>query len=196
MSKSGLLIATISVSLVLLALIAVSGCTGSSSGSATVPLTPAPALPESSSPAVTSGSTQAEYANITTFLGPRGDASNPSEGIDTIQLYVDLTSGPGSIDLTKTELVLSTNRTTPVIYRLGTTDAIGTFTANDPPDNGGRPQTVIRPNEGVNIRFRVHPIPAGSEGNITFRPVGGACTSANCEIGFITPSVIQKINLL
>ncbi len=193
MSKSGLLITTISVSLVLLAMIAISGCTGPSSGSATVPVTPAPSLTVSS---VTSGSWQADYANITTFLGPRGDASNPSEGIDTLQLYVDLSSETGAIDLTKMELVLSTNRTMPVIYRLGTSDAIGTFTANDPPDNGGRPSTVIRPNEGVNIRFRVHPIPANSEGTITLRPAGGACTTANCEIGFVTPSVIEKINLL
>jgi hypothetical protein len=90
------------------------------------------------------------------------------------------------------ELVLSTNRTTPVIYRLGTSDAIGTFTANEPSDNGGKPAISINPGGGVNIKFKVNPIQANTEGKITLRPLGGVCTSANWEIGFVTPLTINK----
>jgi hypothetical protein len=147
-----------------------------------------------SSSNVSCNSTQSDYANITTFWGPTGDASNPSEGIDTMLLYVDLLPETGTIDLTKMELVLSTNRTTPVIYRLGTSDAIGTFTANEPIDNGGKPAISINTGGGVNIKFKVNPIPANTEGKITLRPLDGACTTANWEIGFMTPSTIQKIN--
>lgn len=199
MAKSAICIATICVTLALLVMITVAGCSTASSGStATGSGTNSPVVTGSSAPVATSGSTlqvlcsEKKEMEVGTSIG---DASDPSAGIDTIMLSV---RSPGADrDLTKAELVFSAAGAAPVTYVYGSGDSIGTFKATDKFESN----TVVTSTGNLmvgqadaGVTFKVKPLPANTPFTIIMRPVG--TTGTICSADLMTPTPIVKRNML
>jgi hypothetical protein len=180
MSRTTVYLMTMCVCFVLLTLIAISGCTSSSSSgaAATNTVTPSPLATAASSPVASSGSSQTAFCSDHVDVAITGNkyatASNPSEGIDSIQVLITTFDS----DLPDYELVFSTPTTNPVILTKGTTESISTFTST-PFQKGG-----------ATVKFKVKPVPASTKMTITVRPTG--TTATTCSFTYDTPATITK----
>ena len=191
MSTSALFIKTLCVSLILVSLVMILGCTTTPSGSnGKIPGTSSPSttvFPLSPVPAPISNSGQSS-ANIQLRGNVYGLSSNPHAGIDTITFSIGLTQQAPAVDLTRLEIVFSTPGTDPVILTRGTTDSTSTFTTTE----GNYAVTSMSPGNEVEINFRVKEVPAGTTVNIVVRPSVGPAL----PISRTVPAMILSMNVL
>jgi archaellin len=190
MSTSTLFIKTFCVSLVLVLLVIISGCTTAPSGSnGTIPATSLPLTTVSLSPlpAPTSNPGQSA-ADIQLRGNVYGLSSNPQVGIDTIYFSIGLPSQASAIDLTRMEIVFFTPGTALVILTHGTRDSTSTFTTTQ----GNYAVTSLSPSDEVEITFRVKGVPAGTKVQIEVKPPAGAVL----PISRTVPAMISSLNVL
>jgi archaellin len=188
MSASTLFIKTFCISLVLVSLVMILGCTTTPSGSnGTIPVTSLPSTIVSPVPASTSNPEQS-VANIQLKGNIYGLSSNPQLGIDTITFPIGLTPQTRTVDLTRLEIVFSTPGTAPVILTQGTRDSTSTFTTTV----GNYAVTSLRPGDEVEIAFRVKGVPAGTNVNIEVRPPVGT----GLPLSRTVPRMISSMNIL
>jgi len=194
MSTSTLFIKTFCVSLVLVSLVIIVGCTTTPSGSiGTIPETSLPSTmvsPLSSvSPApVLTANPEHSAANITLTGNVYGLSTYPVTGIDTITFSIGLAPQSSAVDLTRLEIVFSTPVAAPVILTQGTRESTSTFTTT----MGNYAVTSISPGDEVEITFRVTGVPAGTNVNIEVRPPVGAAL----PISRTVPAVISSMIVL
>lgn len=179
MSRKMLFINTMCVSLVVVSLVMISGCTTTPSG-------PGGTIPVTSSPSTTVSALSS--ATIEVRGNIYGLSSNPHTGIDTITFPI----GPGTkdqtVDLTRMKIVFSTPDTAPVILIWGTRDLNNTFTTTI----GNNVVTSMSPGEEVEITFRVKAVPGGTHVNVELRPSVGAVLPLSGTV----PEVISSLNVL
>jgi archaellin len=190
MSTSKLFIKTFCVSLALVVLVIISGCTTAPSGSnGTIPVTtlPLPTVSPSPVPAPTSNPVPSG-ADIQLRSNIYGLSSNPQIGLDTIYFSIGLTSQASAVDLTRMEVVFSTPGTAPVILTRGTKDSTGTFTTT----RGNYAVTSLSPSDEVEITFRVTGVPAGTKVQIVVKPPAGAVL----PISGTVPAMLSSMNIL
>ena len=188
MSPSRLFIKTFSVSLALVVLVLISGCTTAPSGSdGTIPVTSQPltTVSQSTVPSPTSGATGADIQLRSNIYGY---SSNPQVGIDTIYFSIGLTSQAPSVDLTRTEVVFSAPGAAPIVLTHGTKDSTTTFRTTQ----GNNAVTSLSPRDEVEIRFRVTGVPAGSKVQIEVKPPAGAVL----PISRTVPAMLSAVNIL
>ena len=188
MFPSTLFIKTFCVSLALVVLVLISGCTTAPSGSdGTIPVTSQPLTTVSQSPvpAPTSGSSGAD---IQLRSNVYGFSSNPQVGLDTIYFSIGLTSQAPSVDLTRMEVVFSAPGTAPIILTHGTKDSTTTFSTT----RGNNAVTSLSPSDEVEITFRVTGVPAGSKVQIEVKPPAGAVL----PISRTVPATLSAVNIL
>ena len=190
MSRSTLFITTFCLSLVLVSLVMIAGCTTTPSGpGGTIPATSSPATTMTSVPVSTSNPDQSAAANIQLKGNIYGLSSNPLAGIDTIRFTI----GTGSsqtppIDLTRMEIVFSTPGTAPVTLTQGTSSSLRTFSTT----MGGNHVTSLGPGDEVEIDFRVNVVPGGTKVNIELRPSVGPVLPLTRTV----PAVISSTTVL
>ena len=190
MPASTLFIKTFSVSLALVVLVIISGCTTAPPASnVTIPVTtlPSPVVTLSPVPAPTSEPVPSS-ADIQLRSNVYGLASNPQIGLDTLYFSIGLTSQASAIDLTKMEIVFSAPGTAPVILTHGTKDSTSTFTTTQ----GKNAVTSLSPRDEVEITFRVKGIPAGTKVQIDVKPPAGA----DLPISRTVPAMLLSVNIL
>jgi archaellin len=164
MSGSMLFIKTVCISLVLVSLIIVSGCT-------TTPSVPAGTPPTTSSPVVPTLISNSEQSPSIKLIGNvYGLSSYPMTGIDTIIFTIGTTPHARAVDLTRMEIIFSTPDTGPVTLTRGTTDTTSTFTTT----TGNFPVTSLNPGDQVDIRFRVKAVDGGTKVLIELKPSDSA----------------------
>lgn len=194
MSTSRVFIKTFCVSLVVVSLVMIAGCTSTPSGS--IGTTPETSLPSttvsplssvSPVPAQTSDPVQS-VVKLKLTGNVYGSSTYPVTGIDTITFTIGLDPQSPVVDLTRLEVVFSTPGTTPVILTRDTRESTGTFTTT----MGNYAVTSIRPGDEVEITFRVTGVPAGTEVNIEVRPPAGAALTISRTV----PAVISAMNVL
>ncbi len=188
MSASTLFIKTFCLSLVLVSLVMIVGCTTTPSGSdGTLPVTSLPSATISPVPVPLSNPEQSA-AKIQLEGNIYGLSSNPQLGIDTITFSISPAPQVQSVDLTRLEIVFSTPATAPVILTRGTRDSTSTFTTT----MGNYPITSLRSGDEVEIAFRVRGVPPGTKVNIELRPSAGAVLSISRTV----PAMISSMNVL
>jgi hypothetical protein len=185
MSRPAILITSLCISLVLVSLLMIAGCTTTPSGpGGTTPVTTLPATTASLVPTVSP-----EQSSFFQLKGNvYGLSSNPLTGIDTIMLTIGSTSQAPVIDLTRMEIVFSTPGTAPVTLTQSTSDTLRTFTTTI----GNNPVNSLRPGDQVEIDFRVKVVPGGTKVNIELRPPVGAAL----PVSRIVPEVISSTTVL
>ena len=190
MSTSTLFIKTFCVSLVLVLLVIISGCTTAPSGSnGTIPPTSLPLTTVSLSPVPAPTSNPGQSAADIQLRGNvYGLSSNPQVGIDTIYFSIGLPSQASAIDLTRMEIVFFTPGTALVILTHGTRDSTSTFTTTQ----GNYAVTSLSPSDEVEITFRVKGVPAGTKVQIEVKPPAGAVL----PISRTVPAMISSLNVL
>lgn len=190
MSTSTLFIKTFCVSLVLVLLVIISGCTTAPSGSnGTIPPTSLPLTTVSLSPVPAPTSNPGQSASDIQLRGNvYGLSSNPQVGIDTIYFSIGLPSQASAIDLTRMEIVFFTPGTALVILTHGTRDSTSTFTTTQ----GNYAVTSLSPSDEVEITFRVKGVPAGTKVQIEVKPPAGAVL----PISRTVPAMISSLNVL
>jgi archaellin len=185
MSRPAILITSLCISLVLVSLLMIAGCTTTPSGpGGTTPVTTLPATTASLVPTVSPE--QSSYFQLKGNV--YGLSSNPLTGIDTIMLTIGSTSQAPVIDLTRMEIVFSTPGTAPVTLTQSTSDTLRTFTTT----LGNNPVNSLRPGDQVEIDFRVKVVPGGTKVNIELRPPVGAAL----PVSRIVPEVISSTTVL
>jgi len=190
MSRSTLFITTFCLSLALVSLVMIAGCTTTPSGpGGTIPATSSPATTMTSVPVSTSNPDQSAAANIQLKGNIYGLSSNPLAGIDTIRFTI----GTGSsqtppIDLTRMEIVFSTPGTAPVTLTQGTSSSLRTFSTT----MGNNHVTSLGPGDEVEIDFRVNVVPGGTKVSIEARPPAGAAL----PLSKMVPEVIYPTTVL
>ncbi len=189
MSRSTVFITTFCISLVLVSLVMIAGCTTTPTGpGGTIPATSSPAPTVTSVPVSTSNPDQSA-ANIQLKGNIYGLSSNPLTGIDTIRFTI----GTGSsqtppIDLTRMEIVFSTQGTAPVTLTQSTSDSLRTFSTT----MGNNHVTSLGPGDEVEIDFRVPVVPGGTRVTIESRPPVGAVLPLSKTV----PEVISSTTVL
>ena len=188
MSRSTVFITTFCISLVLVSLVMIAGCTTTPTGpGGTIPATSSPAPTVTSVPVSTSNPESA--ANIQLKGNVYGLSSNPLTGIDTIRFTI----GTGSsqtppIDLTRMEIVFSAPGTAPVTLTQSTSDSLRTFSTT----MGNNHVTSLGPGDEVEIDFRVPVVPGGTRVTIELRPPAGAVL----PLSKMVPEVISSTTVL
>ena len=190
MSASTLFIRTFCVSLALVLLVIISGCTTAPSGSdGTIPVTSLPLPAVSLSPVPSPASEPVpSSADIQLRSNVYGLSSNPQAGLDTIYFSIGLTSQAPAVDLNKIEVVFSAPGTDPVILTHGTKDSTTTFSTT----RGNIAVTSLSPSDEVEITFRVKGVPAGSKVQIEVKPSAGA----DLPISRTVPAMLLSVNIL
>jgi hypothetical protein len=190
MSTSTLFIKTICVSLALVLLVIISGCTTAPSGSnGIIPVTSLPVTTVSLSPVPAPTSNPVPSgADIQLRSNVYGISSNPQLGLDTIYFSIGLPSQVPAIDLTSMEVVFSARGTAPVILTHGTKDSTSTFTTT----RGNIAVTSLSPGDEVEITFRVTGVPAGTKVQIEVKPPAGAVL----PISRTVPAMLSSLNIL
>ncbi|MCX6684913.1 MAG: hypothetical protein NTZ37_09335 [Methanoregula sp.] len=190
MSTSTLFIKTICVSLALVVLVIISGCTTAPSASnGTIPVTSLPVTTVSLSPVPAPTSNPVPSgADIQLRSNVYGISSNPQVGLDTIYFSIGLPSQVPAIDLTSMEVVFSVPGTAPVILTQGTKDSTSTFTTT----RGNIAVTSLGPGDEVEITFRVTGVPAGTKVQIEVKPPAGAVL----PISGTVPAMLSSTNIL
>ena len=115
-------------------------------------------------------------------------SSDPLKGIDTITFSIGLPAHASAVDLTRMEIVFSTQGSAPVTLTRGTRDSTSVFTTTI----GGNAVTALHPGDEVDISFRVKPISGGRSVNIEVRPLGGATLPLSRTV----PAMISSMNVL
>jgi archaellin len=176
-----------SVSLALVVLVIIAGCT--SVPERTMPVTTLPTTTVTPSP-VPSPTTYPvpSSADIQLRSNVYALSSNPQAGIDTIYFTIGLATPAPEIDLTTMEVVVSTPGSAPVTLVQGTKDSTTTFITT----SGNYPVTTLGPREEVQITFRVKPITAGSNVFIEVKPATGAVL----PISGTVPDWLSSVNIL
>ena len=188
MSGSTLSIKTVCVSLVLVSFIVILGCTMTPPGSeGTIPVTSLPPATESPIPAPTLQPGQSA-GDIQLAGNVYALSSDPLRGIDTITFSIGLPAHASAVDLTRMEIVFSTQDSVPVILTRGTRESTSIFTTT----NGGNAVTALLSDEEVDITFRVKPVSGGSTVNIEVRPPDRAVL----PISRTVPAMILSMNVL
>lgn len=188
MSGSKIFVKTLCVSLVLVSLVMIPGCTTTPSG------------PDGTIPVISPFSTMVSPVSSPSLNpeqpGPGiripgniyGLSSNPQVGIDTIMFTISPTPQAQAIDLTRLQIVFSTPDTATVVLTRGTTDTTRTFSAT----MGNNPVTSVLPGDEAEIAFRVKGVPAGTRVGIELRPSSGAALSVSRTV----PAMILSMNVL
>jgi archaellin len=196
MSRLLIFIKTFCVSLVLVSLVMVLGCISTPTGpGGTMPVTPSPSATVLHLPSVspTTGSatshTEQSAANIQLKGNVYGISTNPQLGIEIITFTIGLAQqAPAVVDLSRLEIVFSTQGSAPVILKRGTRDSTSLFTAT----MGNYEVTSLYPGNEVEIVFRVKGVPAGSKVNIELKPSSGAAL----PISRTVPAMLSSVNNL
>lgn len=194
MSRSTLFITTFCISLVLVFMVMIPGCTTTPSNPlGTIPETTLPSTtvsPLSSVSQVPASTSNPDQAAATFQLKGNvyGLSSNPQVGIDTITFTIGLASQAPTVDLTRMQIVFSTTGTAPVILTHGTRDSTRIFTTT----MGNYAITSIRPGDEVEISFRVNGVPAGATANVELRPPAGAALPFSMTV----PAMVTSMNVL
>jgi hypothetical protein len=190
MSTSALFIKTVCVSLALVLLVLISGCTTAPSGSnGTIPVTslPLPTVSLFPVPAPTSNPVPSG-ADIQLRSNIYGLATNPHVGLDTIYFSIGLPSQVPAVDLTGMKVVFTAPGAAPVILIRGTKDSTSTFTTTQ----GNNLVTSLGSGDEVEITFRVEEVPAGSKVQIEVKPSSGAVL----PISRTVPAMLSSVNIL
>jgi archaellin len=187
MFPSTVFIKMFSVSVTLVVLVIIAGCTTAPAGSdRTIPATSLPTTTVSPSPVpfpVTNPVPSS--ADIQLRSNVYALSSNPQAGIDTIYFTIGLTSLAPEIDLTTMEVVVSTPGSAPITLVQGTKDSTTTFSTT----SGNNAVTTLGPREEVQITFRVKPITAGSKVYIEVQPATGAVLPVSGTVPYMLLSV-------
>jgi archaellin len=187
MFPSKVFIKIFSVSVTLVVLVIIAGCTTAPAGSdRTIPATSLPTTTVSMFP-VPSLTTNPvpSSADIQLRSNVYALSSNPQAGIDTVYFTIGLTSLAPEIDLTTMEVVLSTPGSAPITLVQGTKDSTTTFSTT----SGNNAVTTLGPREEVQITFRVKPITAGSNVYIEVQPATGAVLPVSGTVPYMLASV-------
>ena len=190
MFPSKVFIKIFSVSVALLVLVMIAGCTTVPSGmDRTMPVTTLPTITvtPSSVPSPTTYPVPSS-ADIQLRSNVYALSSNPQAGIDTIYFTIGLATLAPEIDLTTMQVVVSTPGSVPVTLVHGTQDSTTTFSTT----SGNYPVTTLGPREEVQITFRVKPITAGSNVYIEVQPAAGAVL----PISGTVPDMLSSVNIL
>lgn len=190
MPASTRFIKTFSVSLALVILVIISGCTTAPPVSnVTIPVTtlPLPVVTLPPVPAQTSGP-EPSSADLQLRSNVYGLSSNPQAGLDTLYFSIGLTSQASALDLTRMKIVFSTPGTDTVILTQGTKDSTSTFTTTQ----GKNAVTSLNPRDEVEITFRVTGVPAGTKVQIDVKPPAGA----DLPISRTVPAMLESVNIL
>ena len=190
MFPSKVFIKIFSVSVALVVLVIIAGCTTAPAGSdRTIPATSLPTTTVSMFP-VPSLTTNPvpSSADIQLRSNVYGLSSNPQAGLDTIYFSIGLTSQAPAVDLNKIEVVFSAPGTDPVILTHGTKDSTTTFSTT----RGNIAVTSLSPSDEVEITFRVKGVPAGSKVQIEVKPSAGA----DLPISRTVPAMLLSVNIL
>lgn len=190
MSRSTLFITTSSISLALVVLVIISGCTTTPSGPAATPT--ATSLPSTTeflttlpTPASTAG---ASGSDIQLRSNIYGLATNPHSGIDTIYFSIGLPSQVPDVNLTGMKVVFTAPGAAPVILIRGTKDSTSTFTTTQ----GNNLVTSLGSGDEVEITFRVNEVPAGAKVQIDVKPQDGAVLPVSRTV----PAMLSSVNIL
>ena len=187
MSGSRVFINTVCVSLVVVVLVMMAGCTTTPSG----PVGTIPTVSPLSSGTPLPGPATSPGQSAATILvkgNIYGLSSNPLGGIDTITFPISPTTQAGTVDLSRLKIVFSTPDTDPVILSWGIRESTSIFTTTI----GNNPVTSMMPGEEVEISFRVKNVPSGTNVNIELRPSVGAVVPLSGKV----PAVISSLNVL
>jgi archaellin len=190
MSASTLCIKTFCVSLALVLLVIISGCTTAPSGSnGTIPVTSLPLTTVSQSPVPSPTSNPVPSgADIQLRSNVYGLSSNPQAGLDTIYFSIGLPSQVPAVNLTSMVVVFTATGTAPVILTRSSKDSTSTFTTTQ----GNNLVTSLGSGDEVEITFRVKGVPAGSKVQIEVKPSSGAVL----PISGTVPAMISSLNIL
>jgi flagellin FlaB len=125
-------------------------------------------------------------ANIQMIGGAYG-LSEDNATISNVTFVIGLAPGASAIDLTKMKIVFSTPTTTPVILVQGSAADTGNFTTKI----GTSSVTAMNPNDQVEIKFAVVPVPANTRMTMELRPsVGAALPFSKTAPATITKTVV------
>jgi len=125
-------------------------------------------------------------ANIQMIGGAYG-LSDDNKNINNITFVIGLAPGASPIDLTKMKIVFSTPNSTPVILVQGANASALAFTTSI----GGNAVTSMNPNDQVEIKFAVDPVPANTRMTMELRPsVGAALPFSKTAPATITKTVV------
>jgi archaellin len=189
MSGSTLSIKTVCVSLVLVSFIVILGCTMTPRGSEeTIPVTSLPPATASPIPAPTTLLPGQSAGDIQLAGNVYALSSDPLRGIDTITFSIGLPAHASAVDLTRMEIVFSTQDSVPVTLTRGTKDSTSIFTTT----TGGNAVTALLSDEEVDITFRVKPVSGGKTVNIEVRPPDRAVLPITRTV----PAMILSMNVL
>jgi archaellin len=185
MSGSMVFVKTVCISLVVVVLVMMAGCTAPSGPGGTIPtvspLSPTP-FPVSPSGPEQSAATIQVRGNV------YGLSSNPLGGVDTITFPISPTTQAGTVDLTRLKIAFSTPDTDTVVLSWGTRESTSIFTTT----TGNNPVISMRPGDEVEISFRVKNVPGNTNVYIELRPSVGAAVPISVRV----PKVISSLNVL
>jgi archaellin len=190
MFPSKVFIKIFSVSVTLVVLVIIAGCTTAPSGpDRTIPATSLPTTTVTPSPVPFPVTIPVpSSADIQLRSNVYALSSNPQAGIDTIYFTIGLTSLAPEIDLTTMEVVVSTPGSATVTLVQGTKDSTTTFSTT----SGNNAVTTLGPREEVQITFRVKPITAGSNVYIEVKPATGTVLPVPGTV----PYMLSSVNIL
>jgi archaellin len=190
MFPSKVFIKIFSVSVTLVVLVIIAGCTTAPSGpDRTIPATSLPTTTVTPSPVPFPVTIPVpSSADIQLRSNVYALSSNPQAGIDTIYFTIGLATPAPEIDLTKMQVVVSTPGSAPVTLVQGTQDSTTTFSTT----SGNNAVTTLGPREEVQITFRVKPITAGSNVYIEVKPDTGAVL----PVSGMVPYMLSSVNIL
>jgi archaellin len=190
MFPSKVFIKIFSVSVALVVLVIIAGCTTAPSGSGrTMPVTILPTTTEAPSPVpVPTTIPVPSSEDIQLRSNVYALSSNPQAGIDTVYFTIGLTTFAPEIDLTTMEVVVSTPGSAPITFVQGTQDSTSTFSTT----SGNNAVTTLGPHEEVQITFRVKPVTAGSNVYIEVQPATGAVLPVSGTV----PEMLSSVNIL
>jgi archaellin len=187
MSGSMVFVKAVCVSLVVIVLVMMAGCTAAPSGpGGTIP-TVSPLSSPTPFPHSTSGPEQSA-ATIQVRGNIYGLSSNPLGGVDTITFTISPTLKAETVDLTRMKIAFSTPDTDMVILSWGTRESTSIFTTT----TGNYPVTSMNYGDEVEIAFRVKNVPGNTNVNIELRPTVGAAVPVSVKV----PKVISSLNVL
>ena len=125
-------------------------------------------------------------ANIQMIGGAYG-LSEDNATISNVTFVIGLAPGASPIDLTKMKIVFSTPTTPPVILVQGANATTAVFSTKI----GTTAVTSMNPNEQVEIKFGVDPVPANTRMTMELRPaVGAALPFSKTAPATITKTVV------
>jgi archaellin len=190
MFPSKVFIKIFSVSVTLVVLVIIAGCTTAPSGpDRTIPATSLPTTTVTPSPVPFPVTIPVpSSADIQLRSNVYALSSNPQAGIDTIYFTIGLATLAPEIDMTKMQVVVSTPGSAPVTLVQGTQDSTTTFSTT----SGNNAVTTLGPREEVQITFRVKPITAGSNVYIVVKPATGAVLPVPGTV----PYMLSSVNIL